>query len=220
MRTIIYVDGYNFYYNLVYNTKYKWLDLGKFFDKILPNQCKIEKIKYFTAPMDDKARKKRQQAYFNALKHYMKYSFEDIEGYFKYDGAYSQHNKQFFIKNKNGEFEKAYKYTEKQTDVNLASHLVNDAYQKRYDCAVVVSNDSDIAGAIKLVKEYHPDKEVVCIPPIKEKSERNISQHLKDFAYFQCIEYILPPSISDILLEICQLPENIPDGGSKPQAWY
>jgi uncharacterized LabA/DUF88 family protein len=41
---------------------------------------------------------------------------------------------------------------EKGSDVNLGVHLVNDAWLNRYDCAVVVSNDSDLAEAISLVK--------------------------------------------------------------------
>ena len=37
---------------------------------------------------------------------------------------------------------------EKGSDVNLAVHLVNDAWHGRFDCAVVVSNDSDLAEAM------------------------------------------------------------------------
>jgi len=33
---------------------------------------------------------------------------------------------------------------EKRTDVNIATHLVNDAHKKMFDIAVVVTNDSDL----------------------------------------------------------------------------
>lgn len=41
---------------------------------------------------------------------------------------------------------------EKGSDVNLAVELVNDAWNNLYDLAVVVSNDSDLAGALSVVK--------------------------------------------------------------------
>lgn len=39
-----------------------------------------------------------------------------------------------------------------------AVHLLNDAWLDRYDCAVVVSNDSDLAEAMRLIREHHPSK--------------------------------------------------------------
>ena len=41
---------------------------------------------------------------------------------------------------------------EKGSDVNLAVHLVNDAWHDRYDVALVISNDSDLAEALHLVQ--------------------------------------------------------------------
>ena len=46
-----------------------------------------------------------------------------------------------------------YKTEEKGSDVNLALHLLNDAWLNAFDCAVIVSNDSDLAPALKMVKE-------------------------------------------------------------------
>ena len=41
---------------------------------------------------------------------------------------------------------------EKGSDVNLAVHLLNDAYKNDFEVAVVISNDSDLVEAIKIVK--------------------------------------------------------------------
>jgi uncharacterized LabA/DUF88 family protein len=41
---------------------------------------------------------------------------------------------------------------EKGSDVNLASYLLLDAFNREYDLAVVVSNDSDLAEPIRLVR--------------------------------------------------------------------
>ena len=37
----------------------------------------------------------------------------------------------------------------------MAVHLLSDAWLNSYDCAVVISNDSDLAEAMKLVKHQH-----------------------------------------------------------------
>ena len=42
---------------------------------------------------------------------------------------------------------------EKGSDVNLACHLVNDAWAGRFDAAVVISNDTDLVEPIRIVTE-------------------------------------------------------------------
>ena len=43
---------------------------------------------------------------------------------------------------------------EKGTDVNLAVNLLNDMWLDKYDCAVIISNDSDLAEAMCLVRKH------------------------------------------------------------------
>ncbi len=57
------------------------------------------------------------------------------------------------------------KTEEKGSDVNLAVHLLNDAWLKKYDCAIVLSNDSDLKEAIALVKEHHKKLIGLVLPP-------------------------------------------------------
>ena len=40
---------------------------------------------------------------------------------------------------------------EKGSDVNLAAHLLNDAWKKLFDAAVVISNDTDLTTPIRMV---------------------------------------------------------------------
>lgn len=42
---------------------------------------------------------------------------------------------------------------EKGSDVNLATHLLADGFRDDYDVGVVVSNDSDLQGPIRVVRE-------------------------------------------------------------------
>ena len=37
--------------------------------------------------------------------------------------------------------------------MNLAVHMLNDAWMNEFDSAVVVTNDSDISEAMRIVKE-------------------------------------------------------------------
>jgi uncharacterized LabA/DUF88 family protein len=55
---------------------------------------------------------------------------------------------------------------EKMTDVNIATHLLVDAYQDKYDMAMLLSGDSDLVPPIKAVHENFPTKRVfVAFPP-------------------------------------------------------
>jgi uncharacterized LabA/DUF88 family protein len=45
------------------------------------------------------------------------------------------------------------KTEEKGSDVNLATSLLLDAFDSRMGCAVVISNDSDLLGPIRVVRQ-------------------------------------------------------------------
>src|SRR5260370_37597180 len=45
------------------------------------------------------------------------------------------------------------KTEEKGSDVNLASHLLRDAFLKQFEVAVLISNDSDLAEPVRIVAE-------------------------------------------------------------------
>lgn len=48
MRTNVYVDGFNLYYGALRGTLYKWLDIRRMCELLLPSHT-IARIKYFTA---------------------------------------------------------------------------------------------------------------------------------------------------------------------------
>ena len=52
------------------------------------------------------------------------------------------------------------------TDVNIATHMLADAFTDTYDTAILISGDSDLVPPIKAVHQYFPDKAVsVFFPP-------------------------------------------------------
>jgi uncharacterized LabA/DUF88 family protein len=92
--------------------------------------------------------------------------------------------------------------------VNLAVHLLNDAWLDEYDCAVVVSNDSDLAESMCLVKSR--GKMLGLITPGK----RRTSRQLKSYATF--IKSIRTGTV----LGASQLPNPIPGTRiHKPTLW-
>lgn len=147
MKINIYIDGFNLYYGCLKDTQYRWLDLQKMCQLLFPND-EIVKVKYFTAPIklrmsdNDPDRPNRQQIYLRALKTLP--NLEIIEGIFL------KHKVSMKLANKEG-YALVIKHEEKGTDVNIATHLVNDAHNNLFEKAVIISNDSDLVMPIKVV---------------------------------------------------------------------
>lgn len=207
LRTIVYIDGFNFYYGQLKDSPHKWLDLTKLFKTVLGEENELVKIKYFTARVQPTERDPqvniRQDTYFRALEAYCR----EVETYF---GHFLRHK--VFAENANPPPNTVaiFKTEEKGSDVNLALHVLNDAWANAYDCAVIVSNDSDLATALQMVKEQHK-KVIGLITPGAPK--RKPSWQLKKYANF------LTP-IRQWALEQSLLPNPIPNTGiTKPKSW-
>jgi len=148
-RTSVYIDGFNLYFGALKNTPYRWLDVGRFCELMLPRND-IHAIKYFTALVtprpEDPQQPIRQQTYLRALRTLPNLSI--ILGHFLSHAVMMPLAKQDRGRT---EYVHVIKTEEKGSDVNLAVHMLNDAYQDKYDVAVVVSNDSDLVEAIRIV---------------------------------------------------------------------
>ena len=158
MKTNVYVDGFNLYYGALKGTPYKWLDLNKLFTVRYPDND-IQKIKYFTARIygrDDPGKRTRQAFYWRALRTFS--HIEIIEGNFQTNKA------RMPLVSPPPNTVEVWKTEEKGSDVNLAVHLLNDAYKKDYEVAIVVSNDSDFGEAIRIVTEELSLKVGLCFP--------------------------------------------------------
>jgi uncharacterized LabA/DUF88 family protein len=62
-------------------------------------------------------------------------------------------------------------HEEKQTDVNIAVTLFHLAVEDQYDKVVIVSGDTDILPAVRLVLSKFPQKEVGVVIPIGRDSQ-------------------------------------------------
>jgi uncharacterized LabA/DUF88 family protein len=207
LRTIIYIDGFNFYYRAVKNTPFKSLDFKSLFSKILSPNHQIKQIKYFTALVSGKynsSKPLKQQVYLRALQTYI----PEIKIYY---GHFLTHEvlaplADPFNKNKSV---KIIKTEEKGSDVNIAVHLLNDAWLNEYDCGLIASNDSDLAESMRLVRKYHPTK----ILGLVMQEERHPSKELMKYATF--IKRVRKGVLRD-----SQLPNPIPGTNiKKPVDW-
>ena len=128
-------------------TSFRWLDLRMLSERILKPGCRINRIRYFTALVDgrkDPATPQRQQAYLRALG-----TISDLTIHY---GSFSTHAKTLPLESGGG-MVRVLKTDEKGSEVNLASHLLLDAFAGDFETALVVSNDSDLAFPIRAVRK-------------------------------------------------------------------
>ena len=67
-------------------------------------------------------------------------------------------------------------HEEKETDVNIALWLINTAYKDWFDLAFVVSNDSDLAPAVRMLRAEFPHKRVRIITPPGRRTSKELMQ--------------------------------------------
>ena len=67
------------------------------------------------------------------------------------------------------------KTEEKGSDVNIATHLLHDGYQGAYGVAIVMSNDSDLVDAIRIVRN-ELKKGVIVLNPFKDTPSVELSR--------------------------------------------
>jgi hypothetical protein len=207
MRTYIYIDGFNFYYRSVKGTPYKWINFKSLFEKLLSEQNEINKIKYFTALVSGKYNPQKpikQKTFIRALE----LTIPEIEVFY---GHFLTHEvfAPLVKPEINRKSVKIIKTEEKGSDVNIAVQLLNDAWLNSFDCAVVVSNDSDLAEAMKLVKKHHPEKKLGLFMPGKGHPSKELMQYA-DFV----------KRIREGVLQSSQLVNPIPNTNIyKPENW-
>lgn len=174
-----YIDGFNLYYGLKQSglRSCLWLDVRKLAQRLLLPGQSLVSVHYFTAVLRGQSSKqqrkqKRQQIYLEAL--------GTISGIHIHYGVYQISSKRCWYCSKEYLIPK-----EKQSDVNLASELLLDAFADRFDCALVISGDGDLFRPVSAVPNVFPDKTVsVAFPP------NRISEKLKAAAsHWQVISH-------------------------------
>ena len=162
-RVISYIDGFNLYFGLRAQNwrKYYWLDLVALSTALLRQNQRLVHCHYFTARIrtngHNAADMRRQSTYLEAL--------ETLPGLSIHYGHYLEKQKQ--CRSCGATWSD---YEEKMTDVNIATQLLCDAYEDRFDTALIVSADSDLTTPVRQVRACFPHKRIIIALPPKRRS--------------------------------------------------
>lgn len=188
-------------------TPYKWLDLEKYFSLLRPFDD-ILQIRYFTAQITGPTRP-NQDIFLAALATLPR--VEIILGRFKlkqikcrYAACTGAPGDRFFQQQE-----------EKRTDVNIAIHMLDDAYRNRCDQFILVSGDSDLVPIVRMIRERLPSKRIFVYVPA-QSPQRASAVELRTAAH-------KAKTLPQNLLAKAQFPSTIPDGSGgtirKPATW-
>jgi uncharacterized LabA/DUF88 family protein len=208
VRTRVYIDGFNRYYGCLRGTPAKWLNPALLCDNLLPRN-RIEAVRYFTATVssrpNDPDQATRQQTYFPALAteprvsihlgHFLTHEVDMPEAAAWRQGHYKRC--------------RVVKTEEKGSDVNLSTMLLIDAFDDQFDCAVLISNDSDLKEPLSIVRNRF-GKTIGILNP-----QARVSRALLPIAHF-----VKPIRYS--ALNRAQFPDQLTDATgtfTKPARW-
>jgi uncharacterized LabA/DUF88 family protein len=203
MKTNVYIDGFNLYFGCLKRTPHRWLDLDAFCRASFPPpRNQLNHIRYFTAHVNARPnnpqQRLRQQTYLRALRtiphltiHLGSYLEKPVRMPLHPPPATGPKTVQVM------------KSEEKGSDVNLAAYLLVDAFDDEYEAAVVVSNDSDLAEPIRLVRRKFRKTVLVlhpCGPGRKRSIElRNVASKSINVDASLLAGCQFPPTLNDVV---------------------
>lgn len=151
VKVIAYVDGFNLYFGLkeAGYRKYYWLNIRLLAENLLQFNQELVFTKYFTARIiDDPVKEKRQGTYIEAL--------ETLRNYNDFEIYYGSYRKDPY---KCPKCKQVYKVpNEKKTDVNIATEMLLDAFNNKFEKALLISADSDLVPPINAIRDKYPEK--------------------------------------------------------------
>jgi uncharacterized LabA/DUF88 family protein len=160
-RTVVYIDGFNLYYRACKPSGHKWLDIAALSAAVLPATAQIIQINYYTARVSgrvDPTAPARQHAYLRALASLplVKITYGNFRTDKKWSGLVQPPEFRPACTLPPGSAPQVayvWKTEEKGSDVNLGVHLVRDAYTHAFEEAAILTNDTDLAEAVRIVTQ-------------------------------------------------------------------
>lgn len=131
----------------------KWLNLKSLALSLLKPNQELKVVKYFTSRVSNNPDKQqRQTVYIEALE---SEGIQIFYGHYQRDTIECKRCLNIWPN-----------YNEKMTDVNIATQMIIDAYQDKYDMAMLISGDSDLVPPVRAIHDNFPDKRIfVAFPP-------------------------------------------------------
>ncbi|MEX0763323.1 MAG: NYN domain-containing protein [Dehalococcoidia bacterium] len=207
MKTNVYIDGFNLYYGALKGTRYRWLNLRRLAQLLLPNDT-IQKVRYFTALVSphtngDPDVAVRQQLFLRATR-----TLPDVEVHYGTFLTSFRRRPVAPVANP-PHFVQVAETSEKGSDVNLASYLLTDCFDNHCEQALVISGDSDLAEPIRLARQKLNKRVVVAFPDprgsalLRQRADSTIK-------------------VFEKTLREAQLPDSLRDANgtfTKPKSW-
>ena len=203
VKVVAYVDGFNLFFGLRTASlkRFYWLDVQALSANLLKPDQALVRTHYFTSRIRDDGSngsdRQRQSTYIDALR---------VSGAVIHEGR-------FLVKTRACRqcSSQWTAYEEKETDVNIATQLLVDAFDDVYDLALVLSGDSDLSAPIRRIRERFGNKRViVAFPPRRNSAE--LQRHASGFL-----------TIGEDKIRLSQLPEVVvtPEGFElrRPEHW-
>ena len=155
-RVVVFVDGLNLYHAIVHlqRQELEWVDLRNLSRVFLNSRVEqLTDVFYFSsyASHISESAQECQKTYVKALE---LTAVKVVLGHFKEKGRECPACRSKWTS-----------YEEKETDVNIALFLLDLAYQNSFDRALVITNDSDLAPAIQMVRKRFPEKRITTVAP-------------------------------------------------------
>jgi uncharacterized LabA/DUF88 family protein len=148
-RVRVYIDGFNLYYRALRGTPHRWLNPVALAASLIDPDDIIDHARYFTARVSARAgdidAPRRQQIYLSALA-----TIPEMKIHY---GRFMAKTKTRPLVAPPHNFVEVQDTEEKGSDVNLASHLLFDAWQGRMDTALVLSQDTDLLEPMRLLSQ-------------------------------------------------------------------
>jgi uncharacterized LabA/DUF88 family protein len=157
------IDGFNLYYRKLDDSAFKWLNIRKLSELLVPSAY-VKRVRYFTARVQpepgnvNSAQIARQHTYIRAL------DTLRPQGVTLHFGLFKTQIKQRRRASPPHNLVSIIHHEEKGSDVNLASHLLLDAFNGDFDEALVISNDSDLRTPVQIVRGTLHRRVRVAIP--------------------------------------------------------
>jgi hypothetical protein len=155
-RVIVYVDGFNLYHSIAELKEpcLKWLNLWSLGLSLVGWNEQLVAVKYcsaFATWLPGPFARHRQ--YVRALECV---GVQPIMGRFKQKARECNQCHARWTS-----------HEEKETDVNIAIHLIKDVLTNQFDRAIVISADSDLVPAVNMAKDYDRTKNIDVVAPPK-----------------------------------------------------
>ena len=167
-RAAFFIDGFNLYHAIsdLGANHLKWNSLWHLAEGLLQSRSQqLEKVVFCTAFYpDDVGKRARHERYIKAQKNF---GVSVVLGHYVREDMSCRSCGHVWKKP-----------TEKETDINLALCLIDDAHMNAFDHAYLVTNDSDQAATVKLFAQRFASKKLTIVCP----PGRRHSKHLLDLS--------------------------------------